>query len=703
MALKIITKPYAATWDHQAPLIDRAWLHADEVQLYDRLEGDASPAAASKKVAWSWVLKAANALAGVESSGRVTKNSRVLAADRAAVRKLATGEMASYSLEEIRRFLVKERPHMHKKHFDELVRPGLRLPPRDVDRFGEERWFLFAAHLAQHMMTTRAGTLEKHALDAFLRGEDRPLYLWPTFGPADLERLRRIYPFIPRPGEAHPDLKFDGAPIKTRVFSDFARDLEKLSAIPLADHNAEMIAALRWERERMVDVHLIEGTGVFPDLIPRMELMIQVDGLSGRDTRIVAKRGSADPLAVDVMRRVYGARVDVVPEEQVPNVLQAAISEAAVEVDRAWKGRADPDREKVRDAWTVIDPRIELESRGPTLVVHLEGIPDQWSSLAQRKELYDSTGMKVPMICVSHTSSDGKDLMKTLSTPPRMPIEAMFNSPAKVKDENLRFKETFRALFYELGEKMNTPVFNRRFIVAGFGDIVGASAVAACRSMGVDYAIWDIDPARRALARSLGLPVIDDFEKEWDRSPWIVACARGKWGDDPYVLSAEQLAKFSGDPVLISLGSGRSAFEMSFLEKKANAPVDRISFGHKRIAEYAFEGPKGRVCFHVPADGTVVNLAKGQPAIPVYAMTTPLLVWESMRQGLYHLDHDAPGIRPLRSIDIQPIEGTRAITLYPRAADAMSIEERDRAYAVYSTSWLPFGAYAVGVAEKRRA
>ncbi len=120
---------------------------------------------------------------------------------------LFSGPMYRYSVEEIRRALVSKHPFLSKEYVAENIVPRLRLL-RDVDRYGPEPHFLFAVHLARFMLGASPGTTEDDVVRRFFADPNlRARFAWNGYGapvedqpftPADLERLREAYPFIPR-------------------------------------------------------------------------------------------------------------------------------------------------------------------------------------------------------------------------------------------------------------------------------------------------------------------------------------------------------------------------------------------------------------------------------------------------------------------------------------------------------------------------
>jgi S-adenosylhomocysteine hydrolase len=519
---------------------------------------------------------------------------------------------------------------------------------RAVDRRGDEPHFLFAAHFAHYLLGLPVGTSEADAIDGFMRDERCAVqYLWPDIELEDFERLRRIYPFIPRWPTGYKTA--ESLSFNTKNASDdykqYIEEIRALEMIPMTDRTLETVSALRGERGQMKDVSLFECTGIFSDLVPRLELMIAVDELDGKRVDIVSKHYSTDERVASVVRRVFGAKIET------------------------FEG----DRELLAASKERVAKMTEAAGPSDTVAVHIEGIKSFWPWFADHKRAHPG----VDMIAVSHTSSDGRDLLRNVEGDMPTVFELMCLSEAKIRDERARFKQTFQWLLHEVGDKSHDAIYDRHFLIMGYGNIVGPAMVDALQGKDVkDFVVYDIDPERRAAARAAGLTVIDTLDGEYDRSPFIISCA----GDT--TLDAEKLARFTGHPTLMSLGSGRYEFDMEYIERESAKTVGLKSresgqLGHQPIVEYYL--PNG-THFTAIADGYVANLAYPRPNIPAYSVTTPLLVWESIRQAKYHLDlaKRAPEgwkrMTPhlLRAVDIDVSNaGVRTIRLLPRGVESM--------------------------------
>ncbi len=649
--------------------IGRGWLRrTEDVTVYAGFDANAfsraqaaRPAAKHRDGSLAWMVEAVRALDPPASAGPGTaprQGALQRATDRRRLLELARGPMASYSLTEIGRWLAAsgEEPRFTPPYVRSLAKTAGSLG-RPVDRYGEEPHFLFAAHLAFYLLGVPNGTTEAEALDGFVRDPRiAALYLWPDFEPEDLERLRTIYPFIPRWPEGRKtedclslSTRFPET-VRGRLYSDLVREIRALAQIPMTDAVLEDLAAIRDERDLMRNARLVECTGIFADLVPRMELMLSADGLDGHDVHIVSKHYSTDPLVAQTVARVFGAKIEVVEgDEELVAHTKAAIEHAT---------------EQGRD-------------RAP-LVAHIEGIKSFWGWLAEHQRRHP----EVRMVGVSHTTSDGRDLLASLEgtsgTAP-LPVELMSLSPAKAKDERNRFKHTFGRLLYDVGDALNDTIFNRHFLVLGYGSIIGPAMCDALDAADVrDVVVYDPNPERRAAAREAGFQVIDTLDSEYDRSPFIISCAGTQ------TLGPEQLDRFTGHPTLLSLGSGRYEFAMDHLEEQARSPgVTRREIGllgHQPIVEYTL--PSGTT-FTALADGYVANLAYPRPTIPAYSVTTPLLVWEAIRQGIHHLENGRMGTHMFRTIDIDVSDGgARWLTLYPREVETMSPEAVRKSFIV---------------------
>jgi S-adenosylhomocysteine hydrolase len=631
---------------------------------------------------FAWMVRATAALnpKPIEARAPVRVDVLLKAEDRRAVLALAKGPMRNYSAGEIARYCadLEERSErrgegpLHRwtpAYIERIAGKELAALERPTDRYGDEPHFLFAVQLANYMMSLSVGTTEAKAIEGFMRNKRiGASNAWHTFEPSDVERLRRIYPFIPKwPDGTKSDacLSYSpgpAAPADSPALRELKARIKALAKIGLHDDNLLGYVRCRAEYDRMKDVKLVECTGIFADLIPRLDLMISIDGLRGKDVEIIAKHYSSDPLVADLVRRVFGAKIDIVDGDN------AAVLDHSQRAVAGAIAAAKPGKTRV--------------------VAHIEGVKQFWSWFAEQQRKQP----ELSLVGVSHTTSDGRELLDSIG-PPAGVVELMSLSEAKAKDERDRFKHTFSKLLDDVGYALNEPIYHRHYLVMGYGRIIGPAFVDALKSKGIeDFVIYDSDPERRRAARELGLKVVDDLSLEYLRSPFVVGCT----GDRP--LPAEELAKFRGTPTLLSLGSGRSEFDMEYLEQNAELRHQVGDLGHQPIVEYELEN----ATFTAIADGYVANLAYAAPTIPFYSMTTPMLVWESIRQGLWHDERGRDGVHLLRAIDIDLDEsGQRVIKLFPRDIEAMTEPAGEHKYFVHDWDRRAQHPFQFLVAEER--
>jgi hypothetical protein len=587
------------------------------------------------------------------------------AKDQRTFRVLASGEMAGYSVEEIRRSLVADHPHLTRAYVEKAVR----IEERPIDRFGSEPRFLVAAHLAHHFLGAEVGRTEDEAFASFLASNPSVAKVWPEFGPKDLPKLRRIYPFIPEwTGgiKMQADLSlarpYDNATsIREREKIDhLLRGLDELKKIPLHSPILDWVNELRDEEGALTGARYVDVSHALADKIPFLQSLIAYDGLRGKDIRFISKHYAAEPRVMDVMRRVFGAHVTEVP----PRGTDLPIGE-------------DADRVLEREAKEAILAAVEKEDGRP-LLVHMGGVHIwHWLDALKREN------PEVLIAGVSHTTSDGRDLIGeggALS----FPCELMSMALAKIEDERERFKHSLMMLLGKVEEELDRAIRARRFIVKGFGNIMGPAMAAALEAMGVDFAIHDIDPAARQRARDAGYEVIEDLRGEKDRSLVVLGCATGR------AVTPEEIVQLEKPAIFLQVQTGRDAFPMSWVEaqsRDARRILERqfvTYIGHQPVFDYRIDRGKRKpkVAHTFIADGYVANLAFPRPNNTETSILTSLLIEESLRQSMWRLrrlakgDEAQKGAHRLESlrISVTPDKPRRLISLFARSVEDVEMK-----------------------------
>jgi hypothetical protein len=648
-------------------VVGRAWKHSGDASLWFGFEQDhfermratgktapVNPVVFIRKASRSLLPQPAVQLSPTPSIQdlRLVRTAPGLESNLKEFQRLATGPLADYSAEEIRQLMG--RPELTRDYVATHIAPRLGELDRTVDRLGDEPHFLIAVQLAHFMLSCKPGTTEYQALTAFVR-EKELIQIWPNLVPADLARLRRLYPFIPTwpNGVKSPTCmslrtEIPSNDAATRVWRDIVRDIETLAKIPLTDIHLERVAIERAEQDRMKGAVLVEATGTFANIVPRLAVMTGVDGMRGRDIHLVAKHYSSAPVIADAIRRVFGAEV-IVEKDDPLAVLRATCERVTRELGERQK--ETPGAEPAR------------------ILLHVEGVKGFWPWLNEHAQAHPN----IAAISVSHTSSDGRDFRKTIGDHCAFQMELMAFSPAKIRDERLRFEQSFTALVDALGKALpGMAVYNRPWVIMGYGSIIGPAMAAALKTLKVPYAVCERDPDRRREAAEIdGHPTVDNLTGYYDQNPCIVDCAGAE------VLGGKEMQKFTGNPLLMSLGSGRYGFDMEYLEAKSNERADTVNgrevgrLGWLPIVSYAIEGERGPATFMTVADGYVANLAFPEPHQSTYSMSTQLLAWEALRQGIYHYEQKHASVHVLRALDIVPTSTpsggvTRRLCLYSR-------------------------------------
>lgn len=566
--------------------------------------------------------------------------------DRQLIKRMAATKMKAYSVEEIRRALAVDHPHLTKAYVDRVIAPKLTLD-RPVDRFGPEPHFLIAAKLAHHMLGAPEGQSEADALAGFLSRNPMVKHVWPELSLEDLEPLRKIYPFLPRwEGgiKSSRDLTLEhpydnAASLETRVWLQSTLDaLDELSKIPIYSSVLEKVNQVRDEEGKLADTRLVDVTHAFADKIPMLQSLIAYDGLRGSDIRCICKHYSGNERVRDVMARVFGVEVEVASDD----------AEVASKAERA-----------ILDAVEGGDER--------KLFIHMGGV-HRWHWVDQVAKDHPN----VPIAGVSHTTSDGKDLLEGPEV--SIPLEMMSLSEAKQNDERERFRHSLRALVDRLGYALDSAIYNRRFLLKGYGRIMGPAMAEALKGMEVDLGVNDRDPARAEAAGAAGLEVVGGIEEEKSRSLLVIGAANGQ------AMTPEEIEQIERPAIFLQVQTGREAFPMDWVLDKSRGPdgLPRRQvvgyLGDQPMVEYTLD-INGRDITHTfVGDGYVANLAFPRPAITEYSIFTSLLILESIRESNWRLDEIDQGrdrqrgthLLETTSIDMTPGKPRRFVTMWPR-------------------------------------
>ena len=590
-------------------------------------------------------------------------------------------ELQGYTLEESLRLLKGHDPGITRDFFHQqvvpLLLPRVRLDVLSRDACdGPERHFLFAAHLARFMMGAEPGATEDEVVQRFL---DHPQgyarQAWRELSGTLLEQgscreavfdrtqlgiLRQIYPFIPlweggiktERDYLISEKRVCSDPEANRLWRSVHESLSKLASIPMVDpllaeaetHRAN--ASGKQLDELMLGAHVVEVVGVFADSIPRIGTLEHRYRVRGRDITLSAKDYSGSETAIDVLARVYGVRARVLPSDG--TVLgDWAMNEVAEEAKRA---------------------------KGEPLIVHIEGVKNFWTRLAAFQE----KNPKVKLVCVSHTTSDGRDLLESKEAQTALLTELMSMGDAKANDERERFRVTFSSLFTQLLYETRLPLLEWAHVVVGRGKIVGHAAEKAFKALELDVRVrdprYDDQPGKqgaRAAAQAEGLNLIDDLSELSGRPLVLWSCAGLR------TVGEQELQGLAGGPpvMLVSLGSGEYDFDMEWIRNHATFAHVSGALGDMPIIEYTLEFPQGPLRVLAVAAGKVANLAFLHPTPGPYAATTPLLIEESMLEGVWRSRRGERGAQTqaCTQIDILP-SGQRLITLEPLGGGTQPLE-----------------------------
>jgi S-adenosylhomocysteine hydrolase len=595
------------------------------------------------------IIRAAQALSPCATApdGGASVSRRIQNEDRQLFTKLMRKDMAGYSIEEIRRFLEVDRPHLSEAYVRDVLAPKLDLD-RPIDRFGAEPRFLVAAKLAHHMLGAPVGQTEAQALASFIERDPMLRVVWPELSIADLPRLRAIYPFLPswESGKKSPkDLSLEkpydnDTPLEVRVWLQTVLDgLDALAQIPLASPVIEKVNELRGERGGLAGTRILDISHALADKIPMLQSLIAYDGVAGADIRFLCKHYAADDRVMDVMRRVFGVRIERADDDQsISGLTREAVLEAVDGDDRP-------------------------------LLIHMGGV-HEWRFIDEVAKAHP----EVPIAGVSHTTSDAKDVLEGPDV--SIPLEMMSLGPAKQNDERDRFRHSLRALIDRLGHALDEAIYQRRFLLEGYGRIMGPAMAEALAGMGVDFAVNDPAPDRDLAARERGLETVPGIDSEAGRKLIVIGASNGS------AMSPEEIEKIEKPAIFIQVQTGREAFPMEWVEEKSKGPdgVPRRQvigwLGHQPIVEYTLTLDAREVKHTFVSDGYVANLAFPRPAITEYSIFTNVLILESLRQSKWRLDNMDRGTFEERGrhlletigIDMTPEKPRRLVTLFDRSA-----------------------------------
>ncbi len=586
--------------------------------------------------------------------------------------------LPDYSVEEIRRVLALHQPHLTEEYVSSKVLRELR-QDRPVDAWGAEPHFHLSAHLAHFMLGAGEHTLEQEAMDRFLRdSRTGALHAFPNLKREDLKSLRQMYPFIPRwPGggfteavggtKSNLDLQlepreFSTAAYAAPIWSELLSALSELASIPLTDRLLDEVADLRrhfGDEQGLLKKYLLNQTiGNFANTVGQVHALVAVEGIPGSHLSHSGKHYSSDSRAVDLISRVYGVKLTVSSDDAgvlaatqqatlagYEGALQAQASqsspedvEAAKQVLESYLGRAlEPTPQGTPGATRPLELRVAS---------HVEGVKGYWAWRGQLDQVLPSRSVNI-----SHTSSDYEDLMAQCPDIDAL-VMAMARSQAKEADEPMRFRVTLTAYVLDALRALGEPLLERRFVVLGFGKLMGPSMVDAIQSLGLsNFAVLDTNPEVRATAERAGLPTLADLASEKGRALVLVSTAGRQ------TLGSEQLSPLAGEgnpPVyLLSLGSGRREFDMTWVEENSRFKRTLTHVGRGPVVEYQLELDGKPLCLRVFADGFPANLTYLHPTATPYASTTSLEGLEALKQGAYLEKQGVRGGAALTSLEIR--------------------------------------------------
>jgi hypothetical protein len=500
-------------------------------------------------------------------------------------------EHPELSLEEARRGL-----RLGRSYVNEILRPQLELD-RPVDRLGEEPNFLFAAHLAAHLMRSTGD------LEARLKSFDSPAVheFWGReLELEDFRLLQKAYPFLAE------DVSLDDLP------ADLKSHFESLAAIPF---ESEMIASWRAGAKGkpvLEGGRLVTVDHALADKLAFYRHLIVHEGARGEDIHVLWKNYSADPLVVSLADRCLG--------------LSAEVASGDTDLESRTK---------------VVTEALASDGSDQPILVHLQGVK-AWGWL-------DALAAKHPKVVidgVSHTTSDADEIRDGKVELSHVSASVMADSEAKIRYERFMFGASFERVLERLPDTFNLdlPGLDDRHLVlfGGAGKIIGSGVADALLRMkessadgqGLFEKVTLIDPA-------FSEPAFAERKKELETAGFSVVA--GKELPDELrsdrlfvvnatafdVLSSSDYSKLEApDLVFMNLGTGQKGASMGEVSAKASARRQIGPKGHQPSVAYDLDSLR----LYALGDGYPYNLTERHPNPSTYSDFNNLLII----LGLHH-------------------------------------------------------------------
>ncbi|MFC1610015.1 hypothetical protein ACFL6C_03595 [Myxococcota bacterium] len=544
------------------------------------------------------------------------------------------------SLEEIRRDLAVDSPHLTQAYVKTLCDEGELILDRDIDRMGKEPNLVFAAHVAAFMLTAPPGATCDWVVKEIGKVNSGVKLWWPDFNVKDLERLQACYHFVPEwpLGKIQPD-----SPRLDNLSKTLLDELEPLRRIPLYSwlmYKFEKTRAAN--RDALRDSLFVTTDHALNDKFDAFRHMILHGGIRGRDIRMVWKNYSADPTVVQVANRCFGIEGPVAHPDGEATASQKLEELTEQQVERAVEEAGDR-----------------------SVFVHLQGVK-RWSWLNDLA----ADHRQVKINAVSHTTSDFDEIRVQDTELDNLSLVVMADSPAKIRFERHMFSTSFERLLLQVEQaydhEFQTPIRERRFLVyGGAGKIVGHAVVGALLRLG--YKIAVVDPKLstkegreiRAELEEHNVDIIDNdqqLQKELEERQLFVINATAK-----DVFGKKEFEALGDDVITMNLGSGRKGFDHDALETLAydeelRGPNSRplfAQFGNLPSTVYRYGNLRGRTlnAFSM-GDGYVFNLTTSHPNPTALSAFNNMLLIDSVYQSKHNREQGLMGPRTHSAVQV---------------------------------------------------
>lgn len=574
------------------------------------------------------------------------------------------------SVEEIRRRLVRTRPHLTVQHVDSQLRAGVtelqHALERPVDRAGDEPNFLLAAKLAYMMLNAEAGTTYDELLTRFVTEEYEATVQWGRWGGLlreDITALQEAYDFVPRwpeNGKTEVCPSWDTAPpeIANKLSAlkhvpNLSRVLEKHSDI----REEEAPRALEGTVQVSVELDLAGAYAYFHNLIYRQ-------GANGGDIHPVWKYYPESDIAQELAERCFGIKGPKAVDE---GDLQSKTKQALI---AALK---------------------QAQKSGKPLAVHVISVPGIWTWFSNELKKYPD----VQVMGISHTTADAIEVRESGLSFDRIALSMMAESQPKTHFERKMFAVSFRDLVGQIEREAGDAIGairDRHHLIMGIGGQVIGWALT--RALQPQYDFSGCDPRLTKIAEEdrsaqIRKKELDEQKvKVWQPEDLSILADQRKlmiWNCTPKpVLTRDFLDNLSHDLVYGNLGSGQKDLDLlAQMSPSGDGIAKRHSvgqFGTLPVFAYKIRQSSGRIrTVYMLGDGKVLNFREMNPDPESHSAVLYMCKLESWAQARWALEHPSNGkMGPqlLSHLGISMPKGSRTSTfVFGKLGDAKPITD----------------------------